>query len=118
MLLVSCTAATSGTNNSPTPTANSNQKDNSVVSTSVEDLGKLVNLAERPSSVAWRKRTLGAANSSVPGPTDWQLEAVLTFDQAQAERLIEAAKKSESPRDIGSVDSVDWVPAETRKYFQ
>src|SRR5262249_49502519 len=84
MLLISCTAATSGTNNSPLPTPNTNQQDTSAVSTSVEELGKLVNLTEHPSSVVWRKRTLGAANSSVPGPTDWQLEAVLTFDQPHA----------------------------------
>ena len=87
------------------------------MSTSVEELGKLVNLTEHPSSVVWRKRTLGAANSSVPGPTDWQLEAVLTFDQAHAQQLIEQAKKSESPRDIGSLETVDWLPTETQQYF-
>jgi hypothetical protein len=118
MLLMSCTAATSGTSNSPNPTPSPNQKDKYEVSTSVEELGKLVNLAERPSSVVWRRRTLGNAGSSIPGPTDWLLEAVLTFDQQQTERLIEEAKTSTvKPGDTGSFENIDWVPAEIRQHF-
>jgi hypothetical protein len=90
----------------------------SEVSTSVEELGKLVNLAERPSSVVWRRRTLGNAGSSIPGPTDWQLEAVLTFNQQQAERVLEQAKTSTAkPRDTGSFDNIDWLPVEIRQHF-
>ena len=90
----------------------------SQVSTSVEDLAKLVTLSEQPSSVVWRRRILGAANSAVPGPTDWQLEALLTFDEEQARGIIEKAKQVESPRDIGSLESVDWLPADARQHFR
>ena len=42
----------------------------------------------------------------------------MTFDQDDAEHLTEEAKKSEKPRDIGSIDSIDWLPSEARQNFE
>ncbi len=88
------------------------------VSTDVEALSKLITLPARPLSAVWRRQVRGTANSRIPGPTDWQLEALLTFDQDDAEQLMEEAKKSDKPRDIGSIETVDWLPSEARQYFE
>ena len=88
------------------------------VSTDVEALSKLINLPVRPVSAVWRRQVRGTANSRVPGPTDWYLEALLTFDQDDAEKLAQEAKKSEKLRDIGSIDDLDWLPSEARQNFE
>lgn len=88
------------------------------VSTDVEALSKIITLPARPVSAVWRRQVRGTADSRIPGPTDWYLEALLTFDQDDAERVTDEAKKSEKPRDIGSIESIDWLPSEARENFE
>ena len=88
------------------------------VSSDVEALGKLITLPVRPVSAVWRRQVRGTPNSGIPGPTDWQLEALLTFDEDDAAHLTEEAKKSEKPRDIGSIEGIDWLPDEVRQSFE
>jgi len=93
------------------------QAETNEVSTDVEALNKLITLPVRPVSVVWRRQIRGAANSRVPGPTDWYLEALLTFDPDDVKRVADEAKTAEKPRDIGSIDGIDWLPSEVRQNF-
>jgi hypothetical protein len=88
------------------------------VSTDVDGLAAIIRMPIRPVSVVWRRQVLGSAGSQVPGPTDWELEALLTFDQNDAERLADEARHSEKPRDIGSIDGIEWLPSEARSDFE
>ena len=88
------------------------------VSTDVEALSRLITLPARPVSAVWRRQIRGTADSRVPGPTDWYLEALLTFDQVDADHLTDEAKKSEKLRDIDSIEGVDWLPTEARQNFE
>jgi len=88
------------------------------VSMDVEALSKLIKLPVRPVSVVWRRQVRGSANSRVPGPTDWHLEALLTFDTDDAEQVTDEAKKSEKPRDIGSIEGIDWLPSDAKQNFE
>jgi hypothetical protein len=89
------------------------------VSTDVEALSKIITLPARPVSVIWRRQIRGSASDSgLPGPTDWYLEALLTFEPEDADHLTKEAKKSEKVRDIDSVEGVDWLPVEARQNFE
>jgi hypothetical protein len=88
------------------------------VSTDVDALSKIITLPVRPVSAVWRRQIRGTADSRVPGPTDWYLEALLTFEPDDAESLAEEAKKSEKLRDIDSIEGIDWLPEEARQNFE
>ena len=46
-------------------------------------LRALINLPGTPAKVAWCEEAMGTANPRVPGPNDWQLEAVLVYPTSQ-----------------------------------
>ncbi len=83
------------------------------LNTNVDSLGHFINLSiYKPKSVKWTIKTLGTANSRVPGPTDYNLQAIMTFDSLS----IRAIKRDYSllsvnfnPKNINKF-SFDWLP--------
>jgi len=126
VIFLSCTSAS----NTPTAPSGASTPNNAErnggmpqtvpneVSTDVEALSRLITLPAPPVSAVWRRQVRGTPNSRVPGPTDWYLEALLTFDQDDAEKIAKEAKKLEKLRDIDSIEGVDWLPAETRQNLE
>jgi hypothetical protein len=83
------------------------------LSTSIDSLGRFIDLSVyRPKSVKWTVKTLGIADSRVPGPSDYNLQAIMTFDSLS----IRAIKRDYSflsihftPKDINKF-TFDWLP--------
>ena len=58
-----------------------------VVHTDEKGLRELVDLPGSPSQVAWCEQARGGAESRVPGPTDWELQALVTFPAPQRAQI-------------------------------
>jgi hypothetical protein len=94
-------------------TANNKKAADLNVNTSVDSLGHIINLTNyRPQSAKWTVRTQGIANDRTPGPTDYILEALMTFDSATINNLKTNYKLQSvkfNPKDIGQF-KFNWLP--------
>ncbi len=84
-------------------------------STDIDALNRVITLPRRPTAAIWRRAVKGSSRSGVPGPTDYELQAVLTFSEEDAERIVEEAAKRERPGDVGTIKKLDWFPAEVKE---
>lgn len=80
-------------------------------STDIDALNRAITLPRRPTAAIWQRAVKGSNRSGVPGPTDYELQAVLTFSEEDAERIVEEAAKRERPGDVGTIKKLDWFPA-------
>lgn len=93
------------------------------VSRDVNRLSQHIRLPFRPISAVWQIEAQGttgqgAANSgrTVPGPTDWNLTAVLTFRPQDLQKIVARASRRPAPSSRGIVKPRNWLPAGVRKY--
>lgn len=120
------TGTSGGSNNSgavvATPAAERNQNMSTAEmpgtepSTDIDALGRLITLPRRPTAAIWRRVRKGSnTRSDVPGPTDYELQAVLTFSNEDAENIVKEAAARERPGDVGTIKKLDWFPAEVKE---
>ena len=83
------------------------------VSHNLDSLSQLINLTSfKPKSVSWTVKKLGISDDRNPGPTDYKLEALLTFEDTTIARLKTAYKSlyltpmPENPKTF----TFDWLP--------
>lgn len=91
------------------------QTSKSKVSSDVLELSKYIVLPYRPTAVLWQTAIQGNASNRVPGPTDWELTAILTFSQADVEKIVAEAALQENPY-VDSVQPQEWFPPELKAY--
>lgn len=84
-------------------------------SADIERLSQQIALPVRPAAVLWRQEVLGKQNSSVPGPTDHRLVALLKYDEKEARALIEKVGGESKETNVGNVDVEPWFPEELKK---
>jgi len=84
-------------------------------STDIDALNRVITLTRRPTAAIWQRAVKGSGRSDVPGPTDYELQAVLTFSEEDAESIVEEAAKRERPSDVGTIKKLDWFPAEVKE---
>lgn len=82
----------------------------------IERLSQLIALPVRPAEVIWRQEALGKQNSTVPGPTDHRLVAVLKYDEKDARALVEKVGGGSKETSVGNVDVEPWFPEAVRKF--
>lgn len=97
---------------------NSSSDNKAEISSDVQALAKNIKLAMLPTEAKWQAKTLGNAQSSVPGPTDYQLIAVLKYTDADAQNLIKELEKTLSENKIGNVEVEEWFPEAVKKTAQ
>lgn len=83
-------------------------------STDIDALARLITLPVRPVEATWRQEILGKHETSVPGPTDYRLTAVLKFDATDVPKLIEKSGKSPGEASRGSIEIEPWFPEEVK----
>jgi hypothetical protein len=93
---------------------NAGEKTMLPVNRNIDDLVKILNLKLRPIEVIWVEEKLGNANNTIPGPSDYKLTAVLKFNQADSNSVIEAAEKIEKSR-LGTTEIEPWFPDELKE---
>jgi hypothetical protein len=86
------------------------------ISADIERLSKQIALPVRPVEVLWREEVLGKQNSTVPGPTDHRLTAVLKYDEKDVRALIEKVGGESKETGIGNVDVERWFPEAVQKF--
>ena len=84
-------------------------------SADIERLSQQITLPVRPAAALWRQEVLGKQNSSVPGPTDHRLIAVLRYDEQDARALVEKVGGESKEANVGNVDVEPWFPEEVKK---
>jgi hypothetical protein len=84
-------------------------------SQNLDELARVVNLPLRPQTAVWQRKRLGGNQvSDIPGPSDWNLTAVLRYSDEDAEKVAAAAAKHETAApDEAEIE--EWFPAELRK---
>lgn len=113
VLLISCTA-----NSAPTPSATTTPE-KTAVKTDLTELRKYITVPGTPSAVKWQITRLGPQNndSGVPGPSTYQLIAILNYSDAEIAAL--KAKFVVKAGDIlvGPNAIQDWFPASVQAAF-
>lgn len=84
-------------------------------SADIERLAQQIALPVRPAAVLWRQEVLGKQNSSVPGPTDHRLVALLKYEEKDALALIEKVRGESKGMNVGNVDVEPWFPEEVKR---
>ncbi|MBM7843860.1 hypothetical protein [Herpetosiphon giganteus] len=88
------------------------------VRTDIDGLAAFVSLPFQPTSVQWTATTLTAQpDRSVPGPTDTQLEAVLSFAAADLEQLRTQAQPLSWKPQWKESTFKPWYPQSVRAAF-
>ena len=77
------------------------------VSSDLASFRKYVNLPAEPRAVLFQ--TFNRSNQRVPGPTDWYLLALLTYDQSSASAITQKTKQSE-PMELDADEIPHWLP--------
>ncbi|WP_054535188.1 hypothetical protein [Herpetosiphon geysericola] len=89
-----------------------------LVRTDIEGLAAFVSLPFQPTSVQWTTTTLTAQpDRSVPGPTDMQVEAVLSFTAADLEQLRAQAQPLSWKPQWKATTFKPWYPQSVRDAF-
>ena len=86
-----------------------------VISKDIDELAKNINLPVRPAEAVWQKKTLGNAESRVPGPTDYLLVAVLKYDDADIEKVT-GQSTEKTVKSVGEIQ--DWFPEDLKSLAQ
>jgi hypothetical protein len=74
----------------------------------IATLAKLINLPAVPLAIHWRVEPMGAADSArAPGPSDWTLDATITFSAADAARISGVESFYKSPLLAGKLMRID-----------
>lgn len=67
------------------------------ISNDIEKLREYINLPDQPTRVLWKVEDI-TMSSTLPGPTDWALIAILTFDNQTVDNIIESSTISQQNR--------------------
>lgn len=67
------------------------------ISNDIEKLREYINLPNQPTRVLWKVEDI-TMPSTLPGPTDWALIAILTFDHQTVDNIIESSTISQQNR--------------------
>jgi hypothetical protein len=95
--------------NDATPSA-----DKPLPSQDIAALARIVPLAPAPVTVVWQRKILGSNRvSAIPGPTDYELTAVLEYREADVAAIVSAASKV-APAVTGEVEWEAWFPAKLK----
>jgi len=74
----------------------------------IATLAKLVNLPALPLATHWRVEPMGAQDSArAPGPSDWTLDATITFSASDAARISGVESFYKSPLLTGKLMRID-----------
>lgn len=101
-----------------TGSINSSMDKDAEISDDIEVLAQNINLPFRPAEAKWQAKTMGNLNSSVPGPTDYELTAVLKYTDADAQMLIKRLEEIPVDKKIGSIKVKEWFPEDVRSAAQ
>ncbi len=93
----------------------SSPENTETISKDIDELAKNINLPVRPAEAVWKKKTLGNPESTIPGPSDYLLVAVLKYDEAEIEKIIEQTKEKPVK---GVVQTEDWFPEDLKNLAQ
>ena len=84
-----------------------------VLNNNVDSLALLIDLTKyKPSSVIWTVKKMGIANDRVPGPTDYNLQALMTFDSSSINSIKSTYRffsVSFNPKDTSKF-KFSWLP--------
>ena len=83
-----------------------------------EGLAALINLPAQPTQVAWLSQPLGIDSGRVPGPTDLELHAVVTFAPADLEAIRQQAIPLGGVVQWSAKEFKPWYPPTVRDSFQ
>jgi hypothetical protein len=85
------------------------------VSTDIKTLGKYINLPSPPIRVVWQTMDI-TKQSLAPGPTDWLLIGVLTFNEQALENIMRESVRSQQMNRpyIQEQFVLDWFPLELK----
>lgn len=88
--------------------------------TNVETLGELINLPHPPQAALWQVDKLGPAsgNLRLPGPSDYYLVAVLTYEPAVMRDMQATATAKSSPVQVSEDFFKSWYPQPVRDSFE
>lgn len=86
--------------------------------TSIEELGQLINLPVYPKQAYWQAYPKGAPGSEL-GPSDWELVAILTFDEQSLEQVADQLVEQTHPDElfVGPDFVKDWFPDSIKQLF-
>lgn len=86
--------------------------------TNINELEKKIKLPVRPLEVKWTEEIFDNSKGSVPAPTDYRLTALLKYDEAGANQLIENLSRTNMEQSIGNTEFKDWFPADVKSKVQ
>jgi len=113
LILTACT-----TNSGPTPSATA-APEKTAVKTDLIELRKYITVPGTPNAVKWQIARLGPQNndSGVPGPSTYQLTAILSYSNTE----IESLKPTLTPKGgdvlLGPTALQEWFPASVQSTF-
>lgn len=67
------------------------------ISNDIEKVREYINLPNQPTRILWKVEDI-TMPSTLPGPTDWALIAILTFDHQTVDNIIESSTISQQNR--------------------
>lgn len=104
----------------PTNARNANMNDAATTTSApapsqdIAALANIVALSPQPVAAIWQRKILGSNRvSAIPGPTDYELTAVLEYRDADVAAIISAAAKA-APGVPGDVEWEAWFPAKLK----
>ena len=81
--------------------------------TNIDELAQKINLPATPEKAVWLITPMGNPDNRVPGPTDYELTAVMQFSEAETEKLESILTKNNKSK-AGNVKIPEWFPADLK----
>jgi len=97
---------------------NNNGKSMLTANTDIDTLVKFINLPKTPIKATWETGDIIKGNSTVPGPKDWALIALLEFDKNDVTEFIKQSTSNTSKTaNIPKSHFSSWLPVEISSKF-
>lgn len=90
------------------------------VSRDVNRLSRHIRLPFRPLAALWQIEVQGTPvgpRDLAPGPTDWNLTAVLTFRPGDMQKIVANAARRPAPGGNGQIMPPSWLPPSVRNHL-
>ncbi len=94
-------------------TSNTNAKKNMEPSNDLTKLAEKITLPAKPEKAIWEIVPRGI-ESIVPGPTDYELHAILTFSKEDADKIADNAAKKDKPIGIAPIPLYKFIPEDLK----
>jgi hypothetical protein len=99
------------------PISNTNVKKNMEPSNDLAKLAEKITLPATPEKVIWEIVPRGE-ESVIPGPTDFELRAILTFSKEDADKITDKAAEKDKPIGIAPIPLYKFIPEDLKAKMQ